>query len=79
MSSADQQRSSRLHSRRAEDSAWRSQQAQVDADIEGLARDLEAERLMAEMDASGVAIEDQIERLKAYFIARRDRQKCIAV
>ena len=79
MPAAGQQRSSRLHSRCAEDAVWRSQQAQVDADIEGLARDPEADRLMAKMDAAGVSIEDQIERLKAYFIARRDRQNCIAV
>ena len=37
-----------------------------------LSRDARADRLMAEMDASGVAIEDQIERLKAHFVAMKE-------
>ena len=65
---------SRLHSKNATDAAWRAQQAHVDADIEGLARDPQADRLVAEMDAAGLDPEQQIERLKAYFIARRDRK-----
>lgn len=48
----------------------RYEQALVDADIEGLARDSEAEKLAAQMDAEGVPIEDQIKRLKAYFIEK---------
>lgn len=48
----------------------RYEQALVDADIEGLARDSEAEELAAQMDAEGVPIEDQIKRLKAYFIGK---------
>lgn len=72
MKTTERQNSSRLHSQLAEDADWRSQQAQVDADIEGLARDPEADRLMAEMDAAGVPIEEQIERLKTHFVARKD-------
>jgi hypothetical protein len=64
-------RVSRLHSKDPADAAWRARQAQVDADIEGLARDPEADRLIAEMDASGVPHRQQIKRLKAYFRARR--------
>lgn len=48
----------------------RYEQALVDADIEGLARDSEAEELAAQMDAEGAPIEDQIKRLKAYFIGK---------
>lgn len=62
---------SRLHSKRAEDAAWREHQADVDADIEGLSRDPDADRLMAEMDEAGIPIEDQIKRLKANFVARQ--------
>ncbi len=62
---------SRLHSNRAADATWRAGQAQVDADIEGLARDPEADRMVAKMDDEGVPIEEQIERLKAYFIGRK--------
>ena len=58
MSNRNPQTLSRLHSKRAEDAAWRERQADVDADIEGLSRDPEADRLMAEMDASGVPIDD---------------------
>lgn len=39
----------------------------VDADIESLARDPRAEQLAAEMDAQGLPLMEQIERLKAYF------------
>ncbi len=45
----------------------RYEQAMVDADIEGLARDPEAEKLSAEMDTQGIPIEEQISRLKVYF------------
>ena len=63
----------RLYSKSQSDAAWRAQQAQVDADIEGLARDPAVDRMIAEMDAAGVDIKQQIKRLKAYFIARRDQ------
>jgi len=45
----------------------RYRQAMVDADIESLARDPRAEQLAAEMDAQGLPLMEQIERLKAYF------------
>jgi hypothetical protein len=66
-------RVSRLHSKDPADAAWRARQAQVDADIEGLSRDAEADRLVAEMDSSGVAPRQQIKRLKAYFRARQNK------
>jgi hypothetical protein len=78
MPNPNRQRLSRLHSGRAEDAAWRDQQADVDADIEGLSRDPEADRFMAEMDATGVPIDDQIKRLKAYFVARQTRKPAVA-
>jgi hypothetical protein len=64
-------RVSRLHSKDPADAAWRAQQAQVDADIEGLARDAEADRLVAEMDAMGVEPREQIKRLIRYFKTRK--------
>lgn len=33
---------------------------------------------MAEMDASGVAIEDQIERLKAHFVAMKEPKPAVS-
>ena len=75
MSGSNKPRLSRLHSKRAEDAVWRERQADVDADIEGLSRDPEADRLMAEMDAGGVPIDDQIRRLKAYFVGRQQGRK----
>ena len=75
MPNPNRQRLSRLHSRRAEDAAWRERQADVDADIEGLSRDPEADRLMADMDAGGVPIDDQIKRLKVYFVGRQQGRK----
>ena len=47
--------------------AWRSEQAQADADIEGLARDEGAEALIAEMDRDGVPLDEQRARLITYF------------
>ena len=54
-------RVSRLHSKDSADAAWRAQQAQVDADIEGLSRDAEADRLVAQMTAAGIAPRQRIE------------------
>jgi len=48
--------------------AWRRQQADVDADIEGLARDEDADRLADELQAQGLDVEERIARLKQYFI-----------
>ena len=39
----------------------------VDADIENLARDPAVEQWIADMDRDGVPIQDQIDRLTAYF------------
>lgn len=47
--------------------AWRSAQAQADADIEGLARDPGAEALIAEMERACVPLDQQRTRLIAYF------------
>jgi hypothetical protein len=63
-------RVSRLHSTDPTDAAWRRQQAQVDADIEGLSRDTEIDRFVDEMDAAGIEPRERIKRLKAY-IRRR--------
>lgn len=50
--------------------AWRGEQAEVDADIEGLARDAGADELERRMDAEGVPLDEQRERLIAYFRGR---------
>jgi hypothetical protein len=63
----------RLHSKDPADAAWRARRAEVDADIEGLSRDAGADRLIADMDASGVAPRQQIKRLKAYFRVRQNK------
>ena len=61
----------RFHSRNPADAAWRYEQAQVDADIEGLPRDAEAEALITAMTEAGVSPELQIDRIKALFLARK--------
>lgn len=66
MINSQRKRVSRLHSKDPVDAAWRAQQAQVDADIAGLARDPVLERLMDEWDAAGATTEEVIERIKAY-------------
>ncbi len=75
MPNSSRQRLSRLHSSRAEDAAWRSAQAQVDADIEGLGRDAEVSRLVADMKAANVPVDERIKRLKAHGVARRRSRK----
>jgi hypothetical protein len=65
-------RVSRLHSKDPADAAWRAQQAQVDADIEGLARDAGIDRLFDQMEAEGIAPRERVKRLKAYFRARQN-------
>jgi len=65
-------RVSRLHSKDPVDAAWRAQQADVDADIEGLARDAGIDRLFDEMEASGVAPRERMKRLKAYLRTRQN-------
>ena len=68
---ATSKRIDRLHAQNPADAAWRARQAQIDADIEGLHRDDDADRLIAEMDASGVPPRKQIARLKTYFRRRQ--------
>lgn len=68
-------RLSRLHSRSAEDAAWRSEQAHVDADIEGLTRDAEVSRFVADMKARGVPVGERIKRLKSEIATRRQSRK----
>lgn len=46
---------------------WRSQQAHVDADIEGLARDPVAEKLVEDWRKTGLSSAEQRARLIAYF------------
>jgi hypothetical protein len=50
--------------------AWREEQADVDADIEGLAKDERADELDRRMATAGVPPEKRIARLKAHFQAR---------
>ncbi len=68
---ASPKRMSRLHAQNPADAAWRAQQARVDADIEGLSRDAGIDRFVDDMEASGVAPRQRIERLKAYVRARQ--------
>jgi len=47
--------------------AWRAQQAEVDADIEGLADDQESAELLEQMERAGVSPDEQRARMIAYF------------
>lgn len=49
-----------------EAAAHRGQQAHVDADIEGLARDPQAEAMTGEMRAAGVPVAERMARLAAH-------------
>ena len=51
-----------------EAAALRADQAMADADIEGLARDAEAEALIAAMDAEGLSPVERIARLRTFFL-----------
>lgn len=51
----------------------RYESAMVDADIEGLARDPEAEALVAKWRDEGLTPEERIERLKEFYQGRRLR------
>lgn len=75
MPNPSRQRLSRLHSRRAEDAAWRSEQAHVDADIEGLSRSMEVSRFVSDMKAAGVPVGERIKRLKAHVAVRQQGRK----
>ena len=50
---------------------YRYEQAMIDADIEGLARDPEAEALVEQWREDGVSVEDRIERLKQFYSDRQ--------
>jgi len=79
MSNPNRNRLSRLHSKRAEDAAWRAAQAHVDADIEGIGRDADLSRFVCDMKASGVPVGERIKRLKAHVVARqRDRKPAVS-
>jgi len=58
-----QKHASRLHSKNPADAAWRAQQAQVDADIEGLARDPELDRQVAALRAQGLGPRERIREI----------------
>ena len=62
---------SRLHSKDPADAAWRAQQAQVDADIEGLARDDDGARMIAAMRAEGRGPIERIRVLVNHFRANK--------
>ena len=53
--------------------AWRREQANVDADIEGMARNSEAQAFIAELDKLDLTTEERITRITA-FHQRRDEQ-----
>lgn len=53
--------------------AWRREQANVDADIEGIAKSSEAQAFVAELDKLGLTTEERIARITA-FHQRRDEQ-----
>lgn len=50
--------------------AFRLEQAFVDAEIEGIARDPEAEALLHQLEEDGVSDEERIRRLTAYVKSR---------
>jgi hypothetical protein len=75
MSNLNRKVASRLHSKRAEDAAWRAGQAHVDADIEGVSRDEDLSRFVAEMKASGVPVAERIKRLKHHVATRQQVRK----
>ncbi|MGD9537104.1 MAG: hypothetical protein AB7P52_05045 [Alphaproteobacteria bacterium] len=62
-----------LKNSRSKAAQARYRQAMVDADIEGLARDPGAEKLVEDMRAQGVSVEERIERLKAFFANKEPR------
>lgn len=75
MPNPNRSRLSRLHSKRAEDAAWRAGQAHVDSDIEGLARDPDLARFVSDMKAAGMPAGERIKRLKAHVVARQRARK----
>jgi len=56
--------------------AWRRKQTNVDADIEGLApNDAEDFAFDKSLDALGISHEEKIDRLKAYFINKYNKNQ----
>jgi hypothetical protein len=51
----------------AEAAQWRAAQSNVDSDIEGLARDTDADALMQQMDAEFVPFDEQRVRLMEFY------------
>ncbi len=49
-----------------EGAAFRREQAMIDADIEGLARDARVDQFMNEMRTAGVPIEERMQRLGVF-------------
>lgn len=58
-----------------EGAAYRGEQAMIDADIEGLARDERVERFMNELREAGVPTEESMQRLGVFLRAlEQDRE-----
>lgn len=64
---------SRLHSTNPADIEWRRNQAHIDADIEGMPSDANAERLAADLRALGLAPEERIKLLVSRLKIRAGR------
>ena len=59
-----------FHSKDPAAAAWRAAQAHVDADIEGLSRDQNVDRMVSDMRAQGIEPRDRIKALISHFKAR---------
>lgn len=57
---------SRFSSQKPEDIAWRVNAARVDSAIEGMERHPVLAKLVDDMDAAGVPVEEQIKRIIAF-------------
>jgi len=68
---------SRLHSKDPAAAAWRARQAHVDADIEGLPRNRELDRLIAEMRARGLGPRERIKALVNHNRANKGRRSSV--
>lgn len=68
----------RFNDRSPEGAAYRREQAEIDADIEGLADDAAAARLMDQLRHAGVPIEERLQRLGAYLQSREAERPATA-
>lgn len=68
----------RFHSQDPGDAAWRLEAARVDAAIEGILQSPRLDAFVAELDAKGVPIEEQIELLIAKAKAAQDEKNALA-